>query len=460
MTIDPFATGRYLVLLCPERTQEGLQQLSAVTGLRAMSAGDVRQESSMGNGSGTERCIVVFDRIGVALVSCADGERQLLGAASLDAQSGIMAVEPERTVHAIVAPRKVKIPELPDVPDLTTDVASLDYLRGYRDAINDLTARFNVPESVGVARTPRPQIDDSIATWGIHVTRADASACTGSGIRLAVLDTGIDLQHPDFAGRRIVSRSFVDGEDVQDGNGHGTHCAGIACGPREPAVPPRYGVAGEAELYVGKVLSDVGGGADGGVLEGINWAIEQQCTVVSMSLGSTVAPEAPYSIIFEEVARRALAAGTVLIAAAGNDSERPEVIAPVSHPANCPSIFAVGAVDSSLQVAPFSCGGLVEEGGQVDLAAPGVAIRSSWPGEQQYHSLSGTSMATPFVAGIAALYAQAEAQARGRALLHLVVQGARRLTQPSRDVGAGLVQAPVPRTQPASLPPPTITAAP
>jgi subtilisin family serine protease len=124
----------------------------------------------------------------------------------------------------------------------------------------------------------------------------------------------------------------------------------------------------------------------------------------------------------------------------------------VSHPANCPSIFAVGAVDASLQVAPFSCGGLVEEGGQIDLVAPGVGIRSSWPGEEQYHSISGTSMATPFVAGIAALYAQAESQARGRALLNLVVQNARRLSQSSRDVGAGLVQAPVPRPLPASLP--------
>ncbi|NGM88636.1 S8 family serine peptidase [Parapusillimonas sp. SGNA-6] len=449
MSIDPQATGRYLVLLCPERTQEGLRQLSALTGLRVMTAEDDRQRRRSGAESRSTRCAIVFDRIGVALVSCADGERQRLDAASLDAETGIMAVEPERTVHAIVTSRKVRIPELPDVP---ADAASLAYVRGYRDAINDLAARLKVPEGGAVARMPRPQADESTSTWGIQATKADVSTWTGKGIRLAVLDTGIDLQHPDFAGRRIVSRSFVDGEDVQDGNGHGTHCAGIACGPRAPAVPPRYGVAGEAELHVGKVLSNAGAGADGSVLEGINWAIEQQCAVVSMSLGSTAGPDEPYSLIFEEVARRALAAGTVLIAAAGNDSQRPEFIAPVSHPANCPSIFAVGAVDSSLQVAPFSCGGLVEEGGQVDLAAPGVNIRSSWPGEEQYHSISGTSMATPFVAGIAALYAQAESQARGRALLNLVVQNARRLSQPSRDVGAGLVQAPVPRPLPASLP--------
>jgi len=134
-----------------------------------------------------------------------------------------------------------------------------------------------------------------------------------------------------------VSRSFVQGEDAQDGNGHGTHCAGIAAGPRVPISGPRYGVAGEAQLYIGKVLGNEGGGGDGGVLEGINWAIENNCQVISMSLGSVTTPDQPYSRVFEEVARRAMAAGAVIIAAAGNDSERPDHIAPVAHPANCPS---------------------------------------------------------------------------------------------------------------------------
>ncbi|HWL29688.1 MAG TPA: hypothetical protein VNQ97_12345, partial [Burkholderiaceae bacterium] len=185
MTIDAPATGRYLVLLRPERTREGLQQLSALTGLRVMTAAELRKKSLPDTGSSTRRCVIVFDRIGVALLSCADGERQRLDAASLDARSGIMAVEPERTVHAIVAPRKVGIPELPAVPD---DAASLAYVRGYRDAINDLAARLNVPQGGAVARTPTPQIDDSTSTWGIHATKADASAWTGQGIRLAVLD--------------------------------------------------------------------------------------------------------------------------------------------------------------------------------------------------------------------------------------------------------------------------------
>jgi subtilisin family serine protease len=161
-----------------------------------------------------------------------------------------------------------------------------------------------------------------------------------------------------------------------------------------------------------------------------------------MSLGAPTQVGQPFSQIFEQAASRALAAGTMIIAAAGNDSRRPQTIAPVGHPANCPSIMAVGAVDRNMQVAFFSSGGLNPQGGQVDIAGPGVDVRSSWPRPQRYNTISGTSMATPHVAGIAALWAQSNASFRGRALMSVLTQSARRLNLPSRDVGAGLVQAP------------------
>jgi subtilisin len=118
------------------------------------------------------------------------------------------------------------------------------------------------------------------------------------------------------------------------------------------------------------------------------------------------------------------------------------VILPVSHPANCPSIMAIAAVDAQMQIAYFSNGGLNPQGGQIDLAGPGVAVHSSWPRPALYNTISGTSMATPHVAGVAALLAEANPNARGVSLGALLAREARRLTLPSRDVGSGLVQAP------------------
>src|SRR5437899_1921207 len=161
-----------------------------------------------------------------------------------------------------------------------------------------------------------------------------------------------------------------------------------------------------------------------------------------MSLGAPVQVGQSFSPVFEQVGRRALAAGTLIIAAAGNESHRPQQIAPVGHPANCPSIMAVGALDQRLKVAFFSSAGLNPQGGQVDVAAPGVAVRSSWPRPTLYNTISGTSMATPHVAGIAALLAEAHAQARGLALWALIIQHAKHLGSPNRDVGAGIAQAP------------------
>jgi subtilisin family serine protease len=284
--------------------------------------------------------------------------------------------------------------------------------------------------------------DESTVTWGLQAAKASASRFSGKGTKLAVLDTGLDLGHPDFQGRSITSSSFVPNQAVQDGHGHGTHCIGTSCGPRQPGQLPRYGIAYDAEIFAGKVLSNQGSGADAGILAGINWAITSGCQIVSMSLGAATQPGQVFSRVFEQVANRALNQGTLIIAAAGNESQRPFYIAPVGHPANCPSIMAIGALDQRLLVAPFSCAGINPQGGQVDIAGPGVQIRSSWPRPRLYNTISGTSMATPHVAGIAALHAEANPNARGRALWAALIQSARRLARPSRDIGAGLVQAP------------------
>jgi subtilisin len=437
----PGTTGRYLVLL-RENGASGVETLNKVAGLKVASTADFSGVGVTAEGLGGAGGLV-FESIGVAVV---DAQPDQIGALAAGGDSGVLAVEPERIVHAI---GETLLPGLAQ-PRLPTEAASprvsgvqLEYVRGYRDALVNLYDGLTGGASGGeAAAEAAPSFSEDEITWGLQAIGVPASRFSGRGVRVAVLDTGFDAGHPDFTGRAVTMQSFIEGEDAQDGHGHGTHCIGTSMGPDRPNTLPRYGIAFGAEIFAGKVLSNAGSGADAGILAGIQWAITNGCAVVSMSLGAAVMPGATFSRVFETAARRALRAGTLIIAAAGNESERPGLIAPVGHPANCPSIMAVGALDSRFQVAPSSCGGLSPQGGQVDVAGPGVAVRSSWPRPLLFRTISGTSMATPHVAGVAALYAEADPEARGRALMSILVQSARRLELPGRDVGAGLVQAP------------------
>ncbi|MDQ0326709.1 subtilisin family serine protease [Rhodopseudomonas julia] len=285
--------------------------------------------------------------------------------------------------------------------------------------------------------------DTTEATWGVRAVGATNSPQTGEGVRLAVLDTGLDLTHPDFAGRSIVKRSFVSGQDVQDGHGHGTHCVGTAAGGRATQSPLRYGLAPNAELYVGKVLNNAGSGHERDIIAGMVWAIQQGCCIISMSLGRPVQPGEEPAPEYERIGQLALRQGSLIVAAAGNESSRRYgFIAPVDAPANSPSIMAVAAVDQSLDVAEFSCGAINPDGGEVDIAGPGVGILSAVPQPELYRKMQGTSMACPHVAGVAALWAETDPALRGKNLWDKLTKTARGLDAPARDVGAGLVQAP------------------
>lgn len=285
--------------------------------------------------------------------------------------------------------------------------------------------------------------DNSDRTWGVAATGAETSPMTGAGIKLAVLDTGLDFHHPDYDGRAIVEQSFVAGESAQDGQGHGTHCCGTAAGQSPNPAVPRYGVAPEAELHVGKVLNNQGSGRERDILSGMLWAIRAGCEVISMSLGRAVQPGERPSLAYERMGQLALNSGSLIVAASGNDSARRfGFIAPVGAPANSQSIMAVAALDPDLAVADFSCGGINPGGGEVDIAGPGVEVFSSVPLPRRYRSLQGTSMACPHVAGVAALWAQSDPSLRGTSLWQRLVGTATGLPLPARDVGAGLVQAP------------------
>jgi subtilisin family serine protease len=299
----------------------------------------------------------------------------------------------------------------------------------------------------GGARPGGGLADSKAATWGIRAVNVLKSELTGKGVKMAVLDTGFDFTHPDFEGRTIHRKSFV-GRQAIDKDGHGTHCVGIAGGGRKGKAGFRYGVAPGSKLYIGKILDDNGEGSDGLALAGIEWALEKGCRVISMSFGAE--PEEGHSPIFESVAQTVLANRCLLVAATGNDSKRGRM-APVNHPANCPSVLAVGALTAGMKVAEFSCGGSAwrgegvggsgaRGGGQVDLAAPGDEILSAKVGGG-YVLDSGTSMAAPFVAGMAALLWERYPDAGAWEIWTRLMQQARRLGLSAAAVGAGLVYA-------------------
>jgi subtilisin family serine protease len=433
-SLEAQTTGNLLVLLPEQAVPEGAAEVQQATEIELISSADFPggavEAAQLQEANG-----VVFDQLGVALVRAEPGQVRELAAAVMDEDRPVLAVEEERVVHALAEPAPVAMTGAFPPPG--------DYLRGYRDAVNHLVS--SLAPNAGAALTAAA-VDESKMTWGLQHTGAVTSQFSGQGVRVAVLDTGATPDHPDFLGRKMELQSFIAGEEAQDGHGHGTHCIGTACGPRNPdqlEQLPAYGIAFAAEIYAGKVLSNAGSGTGGSILAGINWAVTNGCRVASMSLGAPVQPGQTFSAVFEQAAQRAMAAGTLIIAAAGNDSRRSEgIVKPVSHPANCPSIMSVAALDVELQAANFSNGTVNPAGGQVDIGGPGVRVHSSWPMPTRYRFANGTSMATPHVAGIAALYAQANPQVTAGELFGLLMRNARRLPLSSIDAGSGLVQAP------------------
>lgn len=431
-----------LITFRPERLETTLLGLTRAAGLESVATARDFASGAVDLAETANSDMIVFNEIGVAVASVDPDQLGSMMRAAAD-DDGIVHVEPEPIFWATGS-------QLPSDP--------LTYLRGYRDAVDHLyeTLTGAPAEAAGelLAAAATAFQDNASRTWGLAATRVVDSTATGRGVKLAVLDTGIDLDHPDFAGRAITSESFIPGQTVQDDNGHGTHCAGTAAGTRTPTSGPRYGIASECTLFVGKVLSNQGSARGRSTLAGIEWALRNDCQIISMSLGSPVTVGQPFSVAFEQIGRAALDRNALIVAAAGNDSKRSQgLIQPVSGPANCPSIMAVAAVDRFLRVADFSCGGINADG-HVDISGPGVDILSSTPSPAPplqppfFHrwraltdTVSGTSQATPHVAGIAALLREANPNISASALWRLLIAGARALPLPARDVGAGLVQA-------------------
>lgn len=245
---------------------------------------------------------------------------------------------------------------------------------------------------------PQPQPVEELP-WGVDRIDADLvwNSDTGSGVKVAVIDTGIDGNHLDLAANLAGGVNFVasgkgapwariaDPTRWDDDNGHGTHVAGTIAGvDNEIGV---LGVAPGASLYAVKVLDKTGSGYLSDVISGIEWAINNNMDVINMSLGSSSDVQA-----LHDASDAAFAAGIVVVAAAGNDYG-----GPVIYPAAYGSVIAVSATDSSNSLAGFS-----SVGAEVELAAPGVGILSTW-NDGYYNTISGTSMAAPHVTGTVAL---------------------------------------------------------
>jgi subtilisin len=238
--------------------------------------------------------------------------------------------------------------------------------------------------------------------WNMVLVKAPeawARGYDGNGIGVAVLDTGI-AAHPDLVIAGGIS--CVPGvSSYNDGNGHGTHCAGIIGGL---GVNDVYGVAPKSSLYAVKVLSDSGSGSSSWVLAGMQWCIDNSIRVASMSLGSQSSP----SVAFARAIQACQTRGVVVICAAGNSYQEP--FPWVNSPANSDQAgmqnerpMAVAAIDQSSVVASFSSrGGQTTPWNQVTVSAPGVKIYSTYL-NQGYTTMSGTSMACPHTAGLAAL---------------------------------------------------------
>lgn len=278
----------------------------------------------------------------------------------------------------------------------------------------------------------------------IGTAHAWAAGLTGKGVTVAVLDTGVDLSHPDLGHRVTTTKSFIDGEDVADRNGHGTHVTSTVGGSGAASGGQEKGVAPDATLAVGKVLSDQGSGSESQIIAGMEWAARDvHANIVSMSLGSTEPSDGtdPMAQAVNSLSRET---GALFVIAAGNTGTPSSI----GSPGAADSALTIGAVDANDQAAYFTSAGPRHGDNALkpDLSAPGVDILSARSqlvdGSGYYTSMSGTSMATPHVAGVAALLAQEHPDWTGAEIKDALMSTSKQLDASAYELGAGRVSVP------------------
>ncbi|WP_255308058.1 S8 family serine peptidase [Streptomyces marincola] len=319
-------------------------------------------------------------------------------------------------------------------------------------------------ESIGLDGIVTKSLAESVPQIG--APEAWEAGHDGTGTTIAVLDTGIDEQHPDLVGQVVAEENFSDAPDAEDRDGHGTHVASTAAGTGAHSDGAYRGVAPGARLLNGKVLDDFGFGSESGIIAGMEWAVEQGADVVNMSLGgpagSTIDP------MEEAVNTLSATSDTLFVVAAGNSGPAPGTI---DSPGAADAALTLGAVDKSDALADFSSVGPRTRDGAVkpDITAPGADIGAAgaenaaiWdygdPVADGYVAISGTSMATPHAAGAAALLAQANPDWTGEQIKAALTSSARPAEGYSAfQQGAGRVDVPAALAQTVTADPVSLT---
>lgn len=287
--------------------------------------------------------------------------------------------------------------------DPTVEYAELNFRMTAPNALQDLQQR-------GITPSPESNFKGEYGPKLAHVLDVHAKT-TGKGQVIAIVDTGVDLTHPDLAPKLVPGVNTAEsGKTAADDQGHGTNCAGIAAS-LEDKQGGIIGVAPGAKIMPVKVLGADGSGSDASVAEGIRWAADHGATVISLSLGGPSATQTG-----AEAVKYALSKGAVVVAAMGNNGSGSK-----SYPAAYPGVIAVGASDINDKITSFS-----QYGSWISVSAPGYSILSTFPTyhvsgmddyqqnkdfmekfgmrmELKYAYVTGTSQATPHVAGLAAL---------------------------------------------------------
>ncbi|MGW0906371.1 S8 family peptidase [Streptomyces sp. NPDC002853] len=367
----------------------------------------------------TATAATLFGAVTALPAQAAPAEGTVIGAGSADAVKGsyIVTLKTNSGFKAASTQGKGLISEYGGSVKKTFKSA----LDGYTVELSAAEARRLAADpavaSVEQNRTVRADATQSNAPWGLD--RIDQTSLplsgtytypdtAGSGVTAYVIDTGVRISHSEISGRAVNGYDAVDRDNIaQDGNGHGTHVATTIAGKT-------YGVAKKAKIVAVRVLDNNGSGTTAGVIAGIDWVTGNHTAgapaVANMSLGGGA------STTLDNAVKNSIADGVSYAVAAGNEG----VNASSSSPARVPAAITVGATSNTDAKASWSNYGSV-----LDIFAPGVSIKAGWhTGDTATNTISGTSMATPHVAGAAAVYLAGHTSATPAQVSSALVNGA------------------------------------